>query len=92
MTFCCKIHYVVNVVLGKELVGKSTVADVTTHEEATLVVDIVLDGSEIAGIRQQVENNYLYILILILSVKEILDKICADESGSTCHEISFHII
>ena len=64
-----KVDNIVYVVLGKEAVDQLPVADVAFHEDATLAVDVLLDGSQVAGVGQRVENNHPDVLIPILFVQ-----------------------
>lgn len=49
MALCGKVDDIVNVVLSKELVSKLAVADVSLYKEATLVVNVILNGTEVAA-------------------------------------------
>ena len=54
MAFSGEIHHEIDVIIGKESVGKGTVTDVALYEEAPFIVYIVLDGAEVAGVSQSI--------------------------------------
>ena len=92
MAFGCKIHNIVDVVLGKQFVGELSVSYVAAYEEATLVVDVVLYGAEVSCVSQKIEYNNLYILVFVFFVKQVLDEVCTNESCGSCYKISLHVI
>ena len=61
-----EVHHVVHVVLIENICHHVAVADVAFHEDASLAVDVVLDGAEVAGIGQGVEHNQSDLLVGIL--------------------------
>ena len=85
MAFCCEINKIINVILCKETVNKLTITDVTLHKEAAFVVNVVLNCPEITCISQCIEDDNLDVLVLILTVKEILNVVSANETGGTCY-------
>lgn len=75
MAFGCEVYNIVDIVLCKQLVGQLTVADVAFHEKATLVVDIILNGSQIAGIGECIKNDDLDVSIFVFLVQKVLDEV-----------------
>ena len=57
MTLGSEVHHVVDVVLRKQFISQLAVADISLDKEATLVVDVVLDGTKVSGIGQCVEDD-----------------------------------
>ena len=92
MALSGEVHHKVDVVVGKQALGELPVADVTFHEDAPLVVDVVLDRAEIAGIGERVEHDQPDILIFVLFVKQVLDEVRSDETCCSGNEICFHIL
>ena len=84
-----KVHHVVKLVLGKQFIGQHTVADVAFHKEAAFVINVVGNGSQVAGIGQGIQNHHLDIAML---GQDILDVIGTDKSGRTGYKISLHIV
>ena len=78
-----EVDKIVDVVLGKEVVEQFSVANIAFHEDATLTVDVLFDGSQIARVGQRVEDNHFNILVSILYVQQILDEISADKTGAS---------
>ena len=85
MALGSEVHHIVYIVFSEEPVGKFAVADVAAHEDATVVVDVILYSSEISCVCKQVEHYHLYFFILVFAVKQILDVVGADETGSSCY-------
>ena len=85
MALCGEIDKIVDVVFRKQTVNEFTVTDVSLHEEAPLIVNIVFDGSEVACIGEGIEDDYLDVVIQIFLMKQVLDVVGADESGSSCY-------
>ena len=85
MALCSEIDKIVDVVFCKQTVNEFTVTDVSLHEEAPLIVNIVFDGSEVACIGEGIEDDYLDVVIQIFLMKQVLDVVGADESGSSCY-------
>ena len=69
MTFCSKVYEIVNVIFSKELINKLTVTDVTLYKDATLVINIILDSTEVTSIGKCIEDNNLNFFIYILLMK-----------------------
>ena len=80
-----KVHHIVDVVPGKEAVGQFAVAYVPLHEQAAAVVDVVLDGAEIAGVGECVENDHLDVFVPVFLVKQVFDVVGTDETCGTGH-------
>jgi hypothetical protein len=92
MAFCGKVYDIVDVVFGKQSVSEFSVPYVSADEEATLVVDVVFNCAEVSGVGQKVEHNDFDVLIFVLSVKQVLDEVCTNESCGSCYKISLHVI
>ena len=75
MTLSCKVNNIINIVLSKQFIRQLAVAYITLYKEATLVVDVVLDGTKVSGIGQCVEDNHLDVFVHILFVEQILDEV-----------------
>jgi len=75
MTFGCKIHHIVDIVLCKQFVCKFPIANITLNKDTAFVVNIILDGAEISGICKRIKHDYLNVFVRILFVEEILDKV-----------------
>ena len=80
-----KVHHIVDVVPGKEAVGQFAVAYVPLHEQAAAVVDVVLDGAEIAGVGECIENDHLDVFVPVFLVKQVFDVVRTDETCGTGH-------
>ena len=52
MTLGSKIDDDIKLVLRKEAIDECAVTDIASMEEATVIVDILGDGAEVAGIGQ----------------------------------------
>ena len=90
MTFSSEVHQIVNVVFRKKAIGKLAVTNVTLDKNATLVVDIIFQRSKVSGIGERIEHHHAHVIVFILFIKQIFYIICADETGCSCYEISFH--
>ena len=89
---CGEVHHIVYIILAEQLVGQGAVTNVSFDEDTTFTVDVVFDCAQVACIGEGVEHDDFDLLVLILVVEEIFDEVGADESGSTCHEIGFHLL
>ena len=69
MTFCSKVYEIVNVIFSKEFVGKFTITNITLYKDATLVINIILDSTEVTSIGKRIEDNNLNIFIHVLLMK-----------------------
>ena len=83
MALCRKVDKIINIVLCKQPVDEFPVTDVTFHKHTTFTVYVLFDGAKISGICERIENDYLDIFVCILSVKQVLDVVSADEAGSS---------
>ena len=75
-----KIYDHVEAVFGKEAVDERSVADISLHEEAAVVVDVFGNGSQVACIGKQVQNNDAHIVVF---AQDVLDIIGADKAGGS---------
>ena len=90
MTFGGKVNHIIDVVVSKKTVNQVAVAYITTNKHTTLIVDVVLNCSQIACVCKQVEHNNLDVFVLILLFQEVLDVVGTDKAGRPCYEIGFH--
>ena len=73
MAFSSKVDNIVDVIFSKQLVSEFSVSDITFYEEATLIVDIILNRSQVSGISQCIKNDNFDIFIFIFFVVMLLD-------------------
>ena len=84
-----KVHHIVEIVLGEKLIHQLAVADVALDKDATVAVNVLGNGTEVARIGQGIENDYADMLVY---PQEILNVVGAYESGGAGYEISLHIV
>ena len=85
-----EVDHEVDVVVSEEAVHELAVAYVALHEEATLVVDVVLDGAQVAGVSQGVDNDDLNVVVDVFLVQQVLDEVGAYKARGSGDEICFH--
>ena len=68
MALGSEIDDIVDVVLCKEAVGEGPVSDVPLDEDAAVAVDVVLDGTEVAGIGERVKDDDSDVFFLVFFV------------------------
>ena len=64
-----KVNHIVNIVFGKQLVGQCSVADVTFYEKAPFPVDIIFDGTQVAGVGKGIEDDDADVFVGVLLVQ-----------------------
>ena len=64
-----KVYHIVYIVFAEESVGELPVAYVALDKEATMVVDVVFDGAEVAGIGEGIEHHHAYVVVGILLIE-----------------------
>ena len=82
-----KVHHVIEFIPGKQFVGKHAVADVTFYKEATFVVNVVGNGTQVACVGQGIQYHHFNI---IMFCQDVFNIVGADKAGSTGYEISLH--
>lgn len=71
-----EVHHIVDVILGKQLVGERLIAYVTLYEEASFLVDIIFYRAQIAGVSECVENdNSQSFVVGILLMQQVFDEV-----------------
>ena len=91
MTLGGEVDHIVDVILAEQSVGQLAVAHIAFDEDAALAVDVVFDGTEVAGIGQGIEHDDADVFLLVFLVQQKLDKVGSDEACCSCNEISLHI-
>ncbi len=80
MALSCKVDDYVELVFPEQPVDQFLVADVAFMEKASFVVDILLDGSKKSCIGESIENNNLYVIVVL---QQVFHVIGTDKAGST---------
>ena len=79
MALRCKVDNDIEFILGEKSVHKGAIANITTHKCATIIINIISDGTEIAGVCKQIKNNNTHVVILC---QNILKVVSSDKTGS----------
>ena len=82
MTLGGKVHDVVELIVCKQLVHEVTVANVSSDEVATLIVNVVGNGCQITCIGQCIQYDDPNVVVV---GQQIFHVVRADKSGCPCH-------
>ena len=82
MTFCGKVHDVVELIVCKQLVDEATVANVPFYEIAAFIVDVIGNCSQISCVGQCIQNNHPNVIVI---GQNIFHVVRTDKAGGPCH-------
>ena len=80
MTLGRKVYNEVGIVVFEEFVNQFAIADIASNEEASFVIDVVFDGSEVARIGQSIKHDDADVVVLVLLFKQVFNEIGADKT------------
>ena len=89
MALGSEIHDIIKLILAKQTVSQLTVTNITFKKNATVIIYIICNSSQITGIRQRIEYYHTDIIVFCQNVLQVIRP---DKTGSPSHKIGFHII
>ena len=81
MAFSGKVNYTVEFIISKEAFYQFTVAYITPYEETALIVYVIGNSSQISGIRQCIQYDNFYVVVLF---QDVFDVIRTNEACRSC--------
>ena len=83
-----EIDHIVGVFFAEYALHQRAVADIALNEGDIGALQLLLECEQIARIGEGVEHHYAHVVAML--PEQIFHEICADKSGSSCHEICCH--